>query len=214
MIAIPAAQMVGTEGYVMGVDMSPGMLSQGRQKIEALGLQNIELIEADAEYLNFDDDSFDGIFCSSALVYLADIPAALKNCYRWLKKGGIVAFSCFSETSFTTPIIIKACAKHGVSLLNINEPLSTPEKCHNLLKQAGFQEIEVKTKQLGEYLSLSDRRLSWDGRFWFHPTGNPLLQLSQDQLEKLQAEYRAEVESLASDEGVWYDITTFFVLAR
>lgn len=214
LIAIPAAQMVGAEGYVVGVDMSSGMLNQARQKIEALGLKNIELIEADADYLDLADASFDVIFCSSALVYLANIPAAFKNWYRWLKKGGIVAFSCFSESSFITPIVIKACAKHGVFLPNINEPLGTPERCHNLLQQAGFQDIKVKTEQLGEYLSLNDRRLLWNGRFWFHPTGNPLLQLSQEKTEELQAEYRADVESLATDKGVWFEIATYFVLAQ
>lgn len=60
-LAIAAAQLVGSEGKVVGVDISPGMLSQARQKIEAAGLQNIELIQVDADYLNFSDESFDAI---------------------------------------------------------------------------------------------------------------------------------------------------------
>lgn len=54
-IAIAAAQIVGSEGKVIGVDFSSGMLEQARQKIEALGLPNIELVEADAEYIDFND---------------------------------------------------------------------------------------------------------------------------------------------------------------
>ncbi|MBD6620611.1 methyltransferase domain-containing protein [Komarekiella sp. 'clone 1'] len=38
--------------------------------MEELGLQNIELIEADAEYVNFNDESFDVILCSTAIAYL------------------------------------------------------------------------------------------------------------------------------------------------
>jgi protein-L-isoaspartate(D-aspartate) O-methyltransferase len=198
----------------VGVDISPEMLNQARQKIEAAELQNIELIGADADYLDFSDDSFDVIFCSSALVYLTDIPAALQNWYRWLKKGGLVAFSCFAETAFMASVQMRVCAKlFGISLPHINEPLGTPEKCHELLRQAGFHNIEIKTEQFGEYLSLDDRRMSWNGGS-FYPRGNPLLQRSQEQLERLQAEYRAEVERLATDKGVWYDVTAFFVVAR
>ena len=47
LVAIPAAQKVGSEGYVIGVDMSSGMIHQARLKVEAAGLQNIELIEID-----------------------------------------------------------------------------------------------------------------------------------------------------------------------
>jgi protein-L-isoaspartate(D-aspartate) O-methyltransferase len=39
-IAIAAAQIVGSEGKVIGVDFSSGMLEQARRKIEELGLQN------------------------------------------------------------------------------------------------------------------------------------------------------------------------------
>lgn len=214
LVAISAAQVVGTEGKVVEVDISTGMLNQARQKIAAASLQNLELIEADAEYLNFSNDSFDAILCSSAFVYLSDIPAALYNWHRWLRKDGLVAFSCFSETSFMTPIIIKVCAKVcGVSLPNINEPLGTPENCHKLLEKAGFQDVEVRTEQFGSYLSLNDAKGSWNRR-WFHPKGNPLLRLSPEQLERLKAEYIAKLEALATDKGIWNDITTFFVLAR
>ena len=63
LVAIPAAQKVGSDGHVVGVDFSPGMLEQARRKSEAVGLQNIEFIESDAADLNFSDNSFDVIFC-------------------------------------------------------------------------------------------------------------------------------------------------------
>ncbi len=56
-VAIAAANIVGTKGKVVGVDISSGMLSQARRKIEAAGIQNIKLIETDADYLNFGDQS-------------------------------------------------------------------------------------------------------------------------------------------------------------
>jgi hypothetical protein len=45
--------------------------------------------------------------------------------------------------------------------------------------------------------------------------GNPLLsKLSQEQLNQLQVEYKAEIEKLTTDRGIWEDTTKLFVRAR
>ena len=61
MVAIEAAQLVGPEGRVIGVDISAGMLAEARRKVEALGLTNIEFHLADAEALDFPENSCDRI---------------------------------------------------------------------------------------------------------------------------------------------------------
>jgi arsenite methyltransferase len=208
-IAIAAAQIVGSEGKVIAADFSSGMLNQARQKIEVIGLQNIEIIEADVEYLSFNVESFDAILCATAIVYFRDIPASLRNWYRWLKPGGIVAFSCCSERSCEAPLLVKVCAKYGIQLLNINEPTGTPEKCCNLLQQVGFQNVLVQTKQLGFYRDVEELG-QWNG-LWFHPQENPLSQLTSEEMEQLKAEYSKEVEARATARGVWYENMTFFV---
>ena len=210
-IAIAAAQAVGDEGKVIGVDFSAGMLNQAQQKIDELGLKNIELIEADAEYIDFEDESFDIIFCSTAIVYLKDIPAALKKWHCWLKKGGLLGFSSCSKESCEAPIVIAACAKYGIAIANINEPTGSSENCCNLLTEAGFKDIKITSQQFGFYRSLEQAR-EWNGG-WFHPRENPLLNLSSEQIEKLKAEYRREIEEMATSEGVWYENLTIFATA-
>ncbi|QMS89800.1 class I SAM-dependent methyltransferase [Nostoc edaphicum CCNP1411] len=211
-IAIAVAQIIGSEGKVTGVDFSSGMLAQAQQKIEELGLQNIELIEADAEYINFNDESFDVILCSTAIVYFKDILAALRKWYGFLKPGGVVSFSCCSEQSCGAPLIMEICGKHDIFLTNINEPTGTPEKCHNLLVEAGFKDIEVKTQQLGFYRNLDQAR-EWNGG-WFHPRENPLLQVSSGQMAELKAEYRQKIEAEATEQKSWYENLTFFVTCQ
>ncbi|MEH2256037.1 class I SAM-dependent methyltransferase [Nostoc sp.] len=211
-IAIAVAQIVGSEGKVIGVDFSSGMLAQAQHKIEELGLQNIELIEADAEYINFKDESFNVILCSTAIVYFKDIPAALRKWYRFLKPGGIVGFSCCSEESCEAPLIIEICNKYDILLTSINEPTGTPKKCHYLLAEAGFENIEVKTQQLGFYRNLEQVR-EWNGG-WFHPRENPLLQVTFEQMAELKAEYRQKIEAEATEQGTWYENLTFFVTGR
>lgn len=215
LVAIPAGEKVGSEGYVIGIDMSPGMLHQAREKVEAARLQNIELIEADAESINFSDSSFNAIFCCEAIVLFTDIPASLRKWYRFLKTGGFVAFTCPPETAYMASVYRSICAKVlGISLPQILEPLGTPEKCRNLLQQADFRDIEVKIEPSGRYRNLRDERLSWKG-INLNFKGNPLLsKISQSQLEQLQIEYKAEIEKLATDKGVWEDTTKFLVRAR
>ncbi|MEP0869591.1 methyltransferase domain-containing protein [Trichocoleus desertorum AS-A10] len=214
LVAISAAQKVGVQGYVVGVDFSPGMLAQAKRKVEPLGLTNIEFVEADAEAVDFMPESFDVIFCCSAITYLPDIPKTLEKWYRFLRPGGFVAFTCPADTAYLAPLQGKVYTElFNLSLPHINEPLNTPEKCRNLLLQSGFREIEVVIEPSGCYLSLDDGRLSWSESS-FYPRGNPLSLLSAQQLEQLQRKYRAEIEQLATDAGVWQDMTTFFVKAR
>ncbi len=44
MVAVEAAQIVGNEGYVIGIDIAAGMVDQARQKVAELGLNNTEAL--------------------------------------------------------------------------------------------------------------------------------------------------------------------------
>jgi protein-L-isoaspartate(D-aspartate) O-methyltransferase len=142
-----------------------------------------------------------------------NISAVLKDWYDFIKPGGIVAFNAYAETSLMTPEIIQSCSNCGISLPNIHEPLGTVEKCEKLLTEVGFHNIEVTTEQFGKYMSVDDAKKIFDGSTWIHPE-NPLLQLPLSQKQQLKAEFASIIEGLATDKGVWHDITTFFVLAR
>jgi ubiquinone/menaquinone biosynthesis C-methylase UbiE len=194
----------------VGVDIAKGMLEQAQKKINTLGLTNVELIEADADYLNFNDSSFDIIFCSSALVYLTDIPNSLQQWYRFLKPGGLIAFSCFAETAHTVAIMFRQKAQtYGIFIPNPNEPLGTPQKCQDLLKQVGFQNIKIVTEQFGSYLTNVEKAWNGNARSAF---GAQVKELPPERLDQLKAEYITQVEATTTDKGIWNDVTTFFVL--
>jgi protein-L-isoaspartate(D-aspartate) O-methyltransferase len=215
LVAVAAARSVGPKGNVIAVDISKGMLDQARSKIWAAGLQNVELIEADVERVTFEAECFDAILCSSAFMWLTDISAALRHCRNWLKTGGLLAFSCYSESSFMAPLLVKACARFGISLPNCNEPLGSHERCRELLGAAGFDNIEIQTEQLGNYLSRDDSWWQWNGEAnWLDPRGNPLAELSDERLGEIRLAYEEEVEALASDQGYWHEINMFLVSAR
>lgn len=213
LVAIEAAQIVGDRGQVIGVDISTGMLEQARRKIEAARLKNIELLEADAETVDFPDNSFDRVLCCSSLAYLRNIPATLRRWYRFLKPQGLIVFNGFAETAFIEGVIlIKVAKKYGINLI-FNQPTGTVEKCYALLDDAGFEDIEVKTDQLGGNVSFKPDTEKWE-RTLKNPLSLPLKELSAEQLEQVKMDYFAELEGLVTDKGIWNDILTFSVLGR
>ena len=214
-VAIAAAQIIGTKGKVIGVDISPIMLAQAKEKIAELKIDNLKLIEADIDNLDFPDNSFNTIFCSSSVPWFTDIPRTFSNWYRWLKPEGKIVFSCYSEKSFLTPIIVQLNQQIcQIDLPDWNSITGTPEKCHHLLEQAGFNNVEVKQEQLGHYLTVEEAKNTWKGdRLWINPQGNPLVNLSDEQLAQLKTAYDAKITQLASKKGVWEDITIFYVSA-
>lgn len=211
-VAIASAKIVGSQGHVVGVDISTGMLNHAQRKIEAEGLHNIELIEADADYLNF-SDNFDAILCSSAIVYLTDIANSLQQWYNFLKMGGLLAFSCLAQTAMTASVLFREKAQaYGISIPNPNEILGTPQKCDRILQDAGFKDIKVVTEQLGFYLG--DAEAAWNANA-NSAFGYQVFQLPPERLAQLKAEYFAQFEALSSTEKkFWNDVTAYFVLAR
>jgi arsenite methyltransferase len=214
-IAIAVSRIIGNQGKVIGVDIAPIMLAQGREKIAKEGITNIKLIESDIDRLDFAENSFDTIFCSSSIPWFIDIPGTFSNWYRWLKPGGKICFSCYSETSFLTPIIVELCQLIcQIDLPDWNSITGTPEKCQQLLKTVGFKNIAVKQEQLGHYLTIEEAKNTWHGdRLWINPRGNPLLNLSDEQLVQLKLAYNAKIDELVTEIGIWEDITIFFVSA-
>lgn len=213
LVAIPAAKIVAPKGSVIGVDISTGMLAQAQAKIKAEGIKNLELIEADVESIDFEDEQFDLIFCCSALVYISDIPALLNKCYSWLKPGGCLAFTSSNKGSHLSEVRVRVCQDlFGIDLPHIIRPLWTPEKCTKLLQNASFQNIEIE-KHLFRREKINDNYGSARIEKEFYPRGNPLLNLSETQKELLQAEYKKAVDRLIAEKGVWQESTNLYVKA-
>jgi ubiquinone/menaquinone biosynthesis C-methylase UbiE len=217
MVAIEAAEIVGTEGQVIGIDISTGMIERARQKIAALGLSNIEFQVADAEALNFPANSFDRIFCSSAFIWMSDLLGALQHWHRLLKPGGVIGFHAFADTAFIGGVISQqVLEKYGVSLL-LSKPTGTVEKCHDLLQQAGFDKIDIKTETDGNYIGLDQAKNMWSGNSSSPMPGqhpNPVLKLTTEQLAQARVEFDEKLLSLQTEQGLWNDGTIFYVFGQ
>jgi arsenite methyltransferase len=86
--SLVAAQMVGEQGSVTGVDMTPEMLAKARSAAVAMGAANVEFVEAEAERLPFRDESFDVIISNGVIDLIPDKDAVFAELFRVLAPGG------------------------------------------------------------------------------------------------------------------------------
>jgi enediyne biosynthesis protein CalE5 len=96
--AITAARKVGTNGYVLGIDISAKMLSIAKQRANSLGLENIiEFKEADAETIDLPASSFNAVLCRWGLMFLPNLTMTVINMHKLLSPGGRIAAAVWSE---------------------------------------------------------------------------------------------------------------------
>ncbi len=92
------AKRVGEKGKVTLLDINAAMLEIGRNRLIDAGLiENIAVIQANAEELPFADDHFDGLSIGFGLRNVTDKKAALQSMYRVLKPGGRLFVLEFSK---------------------------------------------------------------------------------------------------------------------
>jgi SAM-dependent methyltransferase len=83
-----AAQMVGPQGAVTGIDMTPEMLAKARESAAEMELDNVELVEGEAEALPFADESFDVVVSNGVIDLIPDKDAVFSELARVLRPGG------------------------------------------------------------------------------------------------------------------------------
>lgn len=91
-LSLQLAEMVGAQGRVTGIDLSPGMLAVARRKVAASPLaERIDLSLGDALRLPFPDDSFDAAASAFVMRNVPDLDGALRELARVVRPGGRIA---------------------------------------------------------------------------------------------------------------------------
>lgn len=92
------SRRVGPEGEVVLADINDAMLKVGRDKLRDRGVVgNVRYVQADAEELPFDDNTFDVITIAFGLRNVTDKDKALRSMLRVLKPGGRLLILEFSK---------------------------------------------------------------------------------------------------------------------
>ena len=115
-LAAKFSKIVGADGKVILADINAAMLSVGRDRLIDQGaLSNIDVVQADAQFLPFEDNSIDCITIAFGLRNVTDKAKALRSMYRVLKPGGRVLVLEFSKP--TSPLLSKVYDAYSFSAL-------------------------------------------------------------------------------------------------
>ena len=205
-----AAEKVGSEGHVLGIDLAPNMIAETSAEIEARGLNQAEVRLMDADKLSFTPHSFDFILCGFAIHFL-DYPRLLVRFRDILKPGGTIAtthpyvptddvenferwkwlFSLAREVfppDFEPPSFWVAPNR-----------LNSPERIEAALRESGFENISVTEEETTMYFADEEDWWKWEwsqgSRFWVEG-------MSPESLEKFKTVSFENLKAMKGSEGI------------
>ncbi len=135
-----AAQEVDPSGKIIGIDMTPDMVSKARRNTEKVGAGNVDFRLGEIENLPVADNTADIIMSNCVINLSPDKGRVYKEALRILKPGGRLAISDVLATADLPPHIRDDLALVGACVGGA----ATIDKTEELLKSAGFEDIRIK----------------------------------------------------------------------
>jgi SAM-dependent methyltransferase len=137
-----AAKAVGETGKVIGVDMTPEMVSKARENTAKAGFKNIEFRLGEIEHLPVADNSVDVIISNCVINLSPEKHKVFDDAFRVLKAGGRLAVSDIVATAELPEEVKDDLALHagcmaGASLISDVEAM---------LRKSGFLDIRIQPK--------------------------------------------------------------------
>lgn len=140
--AFLAAQEVGGEGRVIGVDMTPEMISKSRANADKGGYSQVEFRLGEIEHLPVADGSIDVIISNCVINLSVNKPQVFREAFRVLKTGGrlaisdVVASRDLPEELRNDPKLYAGCMAGAAKI----------EDLMGMLEAAGFEHINIAPK--------------------------------------------------------------------
>ena len=146
--ALLAAQTVGANGSVVGIDLAEQMLEAARRKATSLKLSNVIFQTGDVSILPFEAASFDAVTTRFCLMFLPEIPKAVAEIIRILKSDTWMAAAVWSVPEKNPYLKIPLDIIKQFIDLPPPDPtapgifrLAKPGELAIMLQQAGFTDI-------------------------------------------------------------------------
>jgi SAM-dependent methyltransferase len=145
------AHLVGAAGRVIITDFAPEMVAAARRRAEEMGVQNAEFRTLDAERMDLETDSVDGVLCRWAYMLMIDPAAAFAETRRVLRPGGRLAFSVWAARERNPALLL--AGRTLVELGHIPPPhpevpgpyfMADTRRIRELVVGAGFAEPEIE----------------------------------------------------------------------
>lgn len=144
-----AADRVGAEGSVAGLDPNPAMLAVAREA--ASGGMPVTWHEGPAEHMPLDDERFDVALCGMGLQFFGDRAAALREIRRALVPGGRFLANVPGPTPPPFQWMADGLRRHvspqSAGFVDAVFSLHDTDELRTLVEDAGFTRVEVRSKE-------------------------------------------------------------------
>jgi ubiquinone/menaquinone biosynthesis C-methylase UbiE len=146
--ALPAAEVVGPSGSVLGVDLAENLLALARRKAESRGLSNVTFRVGDMLDLRLPPESFDAVICVFGIFFVPDMGHAARELWSFVRPGGQLAVTTWGPRFFEP---VNATFWNSVGALrpelsrrfNPWDRISEPGALRDILASAGVQKLDV-----------------------------------------------------------------------
>jgi ubiquinone/menaquinone biosynthesis C-methylase UbiE len=159
--ALPAAQAVGKNGFVVGVDLAARLLDRARTKALAAGFDNVEFRLADMTALNYPDGSFDAIVSVFSIFFVPDMEGLVRELWRMVRPGGKLAVTTWGPRIFEPAYSrwLVAVGRERPDLVTAFNPwdrITDVGSVRKLLGEGGVKDAEVIAEELFQPLRSPD----------------------------------------------------------
>jgi len=140
--AFLAAREVGGQGNVIGIDMTPSMVSKARNNADKAKFNNVEFRLGEIEHLPIANDMVDVIISNCVINLSPNKAQVFRDTFRVLKPGGRLAISdvvasCEMPEEMKNDLALYSGCMAGASLIH---------ELEKFMQDAGFSEIKITPK--------------------------------------------------------------------
>jgi SAM-dependent methyltransferase len=145
------ARLVGESGGVIITDFAPEMVGAARRRAEEMGLENAQFRTLDAERMDLETDSVDGVLCRWAYMLMIDPAAAFAETRRVLRPGARLAFSVWAARERNPALSLAGSILVELGHIPPPDPeapgpfsMADTTRIRELVVAAGFAEPEIE----------------------------------------------------------------------
>jgi O-methyltransferase/aklanonic acid methyltransferase len=217
-----AAERVGPQGHVIGVDLAEAMVQLTADEITQRGLATVEVRQMDAEQLQFPDNSFDHVLCAFGLFLFPRPDRALAEFARVMRPGGTLAvipvmWSASPGQTEWFNELLRAYVVHSESLQRYQRLIrslpdfSTGPELEEALHRAGFVGIRIVPEE-AEFIYADEEE--WWATLWSDVRRAWLEQMEPDVLEQFQRDVFERLQAFKGADGIRIRAHTLVALAQ
>ncbi len=138
-----AAKKVGPTGRVIGIDMTPAMLTKARDTAAEHGYDNVEFRLGEIEHIPVGDNEVDAVLSNCVINLAPDKAKVFRDVFRVLKPGGrlsisdVVATAELPEEIRNDDALFSGCVSGAASI----------DDLERWLNDAGFEDVQIRPWQ-------------------------------------------------------------------